>query len=163
MSLGLDIAMKSLENKENIKTKFMKAALKEAVKASLVNEIPVGCVIVKDGHIVARAHNKKEIKQDVVAHAEVIAIQKAEKKLNTWHLEDCDIYVTLEPCPMCSYAIILARIKNLYYGALDPKAGAHVSKINLFDTKFNHIVHVEGNILEYESTKLLKEFFKKLR
>jgi len=143
---------------------FMKEALKEAKKAYEKNEVPVGAVVVKDNKIIARAHNLKETKQDCTKHAEMSAISKACRKLNTWRLLDCDMYVTLEPCSMCAGAIIHARIKNLYIGAMDEKTGAAGSVLNLFDGyAFNHKVNVYNNILQDESTKLLKEFFKGLR
>ena len=143
--------------------KFMKSAYNEATKAFLKDEIPVGCVIVKDGKIIARAHNLRESTQLVTHHAEILAITKANKKLNSWRLDDCDIYVTLEPCPMCFSAIIQARFKNLYFGAYDKKAGACGSVLNLSDFKFNHNVNVVGGIMEDDCSKLISEFFKTLR
>ena len=143
--------------------KFMKSAYNEATKAFLKDEIPVGCGVVKDGKIIARAHNLRESKQLVTSHAEILAITKANKKLNSWRLDDCDIYVTLEPCPMCFSAIIQARCKNLYFGAYDKKAGACGSVVNLGDFKFNHTVNVVGGLLEDECSKLISEFFKTLR
>ena len=149
-----------MENKE----KFMQEALKEAKKADEKLEVPVGCVIVKDGKIIARAHNLKETKADTTKHAEIIAIQKASKKLEAWRLLDCEMYVTLEPCPMCAGAIIQSRIKKVYIGAMDEKTGACGSVLNLFeDYKFNHNVEVETGIKKEECEKVLKEFFKKLR
>ena len=143
---------------------FMKEALKEARKAYKKLEVPVGCVIVKDGKIIARAHNLKETKYDTTKHAEILAIQKASKKLESWRLIDCDMYVTLEPCPMCAGAIIQSRIKNLYYGACDEKTGAVGSVLNLMeDFKFNHIVNVEKGILKNDCENLLKDFFRELR
>ena len=143
---------------------FMKEALKEAKKAFKKLEVPVGCVIVKDGKIIARAHNLKETKYDTTKHAEILAIQKASKKLESWRLIDCDMYVTLEPCPMCAGAIIQSRIKNLYYGASDEKTGAVGSVLNLMeDFKFNHIVNVEKGILKNDCENLLKDFFRELR
>ena len=112
---------------------FMKAALKEAKKAYEKMEVPVGCVIVKDGKIIARAHNQKETKFDTTKHAEILAIQKASKKLNSWRLLDCEMYVTLEPCAMCAGAIINSRIKKVYIGTMDEKTGACCSKLNLFN------------------------------
>ena len=141
----------------------MKCALKEAKKAYKIKEIPVGCIIVKDGKIIARGYNKRESLQDVTLHAEMIAIKKACKKLGSWRLEDCDMYVTLEPCPMCSGAIIQSRIKNLYFGAYDPKTGAAGSVLNLFDYSFNHKVNVVGEIMIDECSKIIKDFFKELR
>ena len=144
--------------------KFMKEALKEAKKAYKKLEIPVGCVIVKDGEIIAKAHNLKELKKDTTKHAEIIAIQRASKKLNSWRLLDCEMYVTLEPCPMCAGAIINSRIKKIYIGTLDEKTGACGSVLNLFkDYKFNHKVEVEKGIMKDECEKILKEFFKELR
>ena len=143
--------------------KYMKMAINEAVKAFNKNEIPVGCVIVKDNLVVAKAHNLREINNLVTSHAEILAITKANKKLNSWRLDDCDIYVTLEPCAMCSGAIIQARIKNLYFGAYDAKAGACGSVLNLFSYPFNHKVNVVGGILEDECKKLIQDFFKTLR
>ena len=146
------------------KEKFMQEALKEAKKADEKLEVPVGCVIVKDGKIVARAHNLKETKADTTKHAEIIAIQKASKKLEAWRLLDCEMYVTLEPCSMCAGAIIQSRIKKVYIGAMDEKTGACGSVLNLLqDYTFNHIVEVETGIEREECEKILKEFFKKLR
>ena len=146
------------------KEKFMKEALKEAQKAYEKLEVPVGCVIVKDGKIIARAHNIKETRFDTTKHAEIIAIQKASKKLKSWRLIDCEMYVTLEPCPMCAGAIINSRIKKLYYGAKDEKTGAVGSVLNLLeDYKFNHIVETESGLLEEECSNILKQFFKDLR
>lgn len=141
----------------------MQEALKEAKKAYELLEVPVGCVIVKDNKVIARAHNQRESRQSSLAHAEMIAIEKACKKLGTWRLEDCDIYITLEPCLMCSGAIINSRINRVVYGALEPKFGAHQSLTNVFDINFNHKTSVLSNVLAKESNELLKSFFKKLR
>ena len=144
--------------------KFMKEALKEAKKAYDKLEVPVGCVIVRDGKIVARAHNLKESKKDTTKHAEILAIQKASKKLDAWRLLDCDMYVTLEPCSMCAGAIINSRIRNLYIGTMDKKTGAAGSVLNLFeDFTFNHKVTVQNGILKEQCEKILKDFFKELR
>ena len=144
--------------------KFMKEALKEAKKAYDKLEVPVGCVIVKDGKIIARGHNLKETKQDTTKHAEMIAIQKASNKLNSWRLLDCEMYVTLEPCSMCAGAIIQSRIKKIYIGTLDEKTGAAGSVLNLFeDYPFNHKVEVETGILKADCENILKSFFKELR
>ena len=143
---------------------FMREALKEAKKAYNKLEIPVGAVIVKNGEIIARAHNIKEEKKDTTQHAEILAIQKASKKLETWRLNDCEMYVTLEPCPMCAGALIQSRIKKVYIGTMDEKTGACGSVLNLLeDFKFNHKVEVEKGILKEECEKILKEFFIKLR
>ncbi len=144
--------------------RFMKEALKEAKKAYDKLEVPVGCVIVRDGKIVARAHNLKESKKDTTKHAEILAIQKASKKLDAWRLLDCDMYVTLEPCSMCAGAIINSRIRNLYIGTMDKKTGAAGSVLNLFeDFTFNHKVTVQNGILKEQCEKILKDFFKELR
>jgi len=143
--------------------KWMKEALKEAKKAYEKEEIPVGAVIVKDNKIVARAHNLKELKHTAIAHAEILAIQKANKKLQNWRLLDCDIYVTLEPCMMCMGAIISSRIKNIYIGTLDPKNEIEVSKKQLkkYEEEFN--INIETGIIQKECEYILKEFFQKLR
>ena len=141
----------------------MKAALKEARKAYLLGEVPVGAVIVYDNKIIARGHNTRELAQSVLGHAEINAIKKASKKIGSWRLEDCDMYVTLEPCSMCSGAIIQSRIKNLYFGAYDLKTGASGSVFNLFDYPFNHKVNVYGGIMEEECSRIIKDFFKELR
>ena len=146
------------------KEKFMKEALKEAQKAYEKLEVPVGAVIVKDGKIIARGHNLKETKKDTTRHAEIIAIEKASKKLGAWRLLDCEMYVTLEPCSMCAGAMINSRIKKLYIGAIDEKTGAVGSVLNLLeDYKFNHNIEVEKEILKEDCEKILKDFFKNLR
>lgn len=142
----------------------MKIALKEATKAYSKEEVPVGAVIVKDNKIIARAHNLKETKKNAVSHAEILAIEKACKKLGCWRLTDCDMYVTLEPCTMCTGALINARIRKLYIGTNDPKTGACGSKINLIeDIEFNHKIEIEREIMQKECEKILKDFFKTLR
>ena len=141
----------------------MKEALKEAKKAYRIGEIPVGAVIVLDDKIIARGYNKREGKQSVLSHAEIEAIKKAEKKIGSWRLEETKLYVTLEPCPMCAGAIIQSRIKEVYYGASDPKTGAVGSVLNLFDYKFNHQVICQGGILALECQDLITSFFKELR
>ena len=144
--------------------KFMKEALKEAKKAYDKLEVPVGAVIVKDGKIIARAHNLKETKFDTTKHAEILAIQKASKKLNSWRLIDCEMYVTLEPCSMCAGALINSRIKKVYIGASDQKTGAVGSVFNLLeDYTFNHKVEYKKGVLQDECESILKEFFKELR
>lgn len=143
---------------------YMKKALLEAKKAFDKEEVPIGAIIVKDGKIIARAHNVKELKKDTTSHAELLAIQKASKKIGAWRLSDCELYTTLEPCPMCAGAIINSRIKKVYIGAEDEKSGAAGSVLNLFeDYKFNHKVEVEKGILEEDCKKILKDFFKMLR
>lgn len=144
--------------------KYMKEAIKEAKKASQKLEVPVGCVIVHNEKIIARAHNQKETKQDTTKHAEIIAIQKASKKLEAWRLLDCEMYVTLEPCSMCAGAIIQARIKKVHIGAMDQKTGACGSVLNLLQNyPFNHKVEIEIGEGKEECEKILKEFFKELR
>lgn len=143
---------------------FMKEALKEAKKAYDKEEIPVGAIIVKNNKIIARAYNKKEEKMDTTKHAEILAIQKASKKLKSWRLTDCDMYVTLEPCSMCAGALIQSRIRKVFIGTMDPKTGACGSVLNLLeDYKFNHKVQIESGIMEKECESILKEFFKYLR
>ena len=144
--------------------KFMQEAIKEAKKAYEKLEVPVGAVIVKNGKIIAKAHNLKETKFDTTKHAEILAIQKASKKLKSWRLIDCEMYITLEPCTMCAGAIINSRIKKIYIGTMDEKTGAAGSKLNLFaDYTFNHNVEVETNVMQEECEKILKDFFKELR
>ena len=144
--------------------KYMKLALKEAKKAYDKLEVPVGAVIVKNGEIIAKAHNLKETKFDTTKHAEILAIQKASKKLKSWRLIDCEMYVTLEPCSMCAGAMINSRIKKVYIGAMDEKTGAVGSVLNLFDDyTFNHKVEAETGIMEKECQEILKNFFKELR
>ena len=146
------------------KIKFMKEALKQAKKAEEILEVPVGAVIVKDNKIIARAYNQKETKNDSTKHAEIIAIQKACKKLDSWRLIDCEMYVTLEPCSMCAGAIIQSRLKKVYIGAMDEKTGSCGSVFNMFeDYKFNHHVETEYDVCKDECENILKEFFKKLR
>ena len=146
-----------------MKEYFMKQALKEAQKAKEKLEVPIGVVIVKDDKIIARAHNLREIKKNAVAHAEILAIQKACKKLEAWRLNGCDMYVTLEPCTMCMGAIILARIKNLYIGTLDSKTGACGSFVDLSKLKYNHTVNIFKGILQNKCEYIIKDFFKNLR
>ena len=142
---------------------FMREALKEAQDAYDKDEIPVGCVIVKDGEIIARSHNLKESNQNVLHHAEIIAINQACQNLGSWRLDDCDIYVTLEPCLMCIGAIASARFKKLIYGPKDAKYESLDNILKEYLKNFNHQVEVIPRILEEESDELLKKFFKKLR
>ena len=144
--------------------KYMKEALKEARKAELIDEVPIGCVIVKDDKIIARGHNQRETKQSPIGHAEIIAINKASKKLKSWRLEGCDIYVTLEPCIMCSGAIIQSRIKKVYYGASDPKGGALGSSINVLEAdNINHHPEVISGVLKEECSSIITNYFKAKR
>lgn len=143
---------------------YMKEALKEAKKAYKKLEVPVGAVIVKDGKIIARAHNLKETKKDTTKHAEIIAIQKASKKIESWRLIDCDMYITLEPCSMCMGAIINSRIRKIFIGTMDEKTGACGSILNLNeDYTFNHKVEIELGIMKNECEDILKRFFRDLR
>lgn len=156
--------MKCLEKMtQNKHLKFMQAAILEAKKAYAKDEVPVGAVAVLDDKIIARAHNLRESKQTIHGHAEFLVMEKAAKKIGSWRLENVDIYVTLEPCAMCAGAMIQARIRNLYYGALDPKTGAVESVIKLLDNAFNHKVSYHGGLLDQESSMLLKNFFKSKR
>lgn len=144
--------------------KYMKEAIKQAKKAYNIMEVPIGCVIVHEDKIIARAYNKRNLKKNTLAHAELLAIQKASKVLGDWRLEDCTMYVTLEPCQMCAGAIVQARIPNVVIGSMNPKAGCGGSVLNLLEMKeFNHQVHVERGVLEEECTALLQQFFKELR
>lgn len=141
----------------------MNLALEQAHLAYALGEVPVGAVIVKDNRVIAAAYNLRECQQNALAHAELLAIEKACEVLQTWRLTECDLYVTLEPCPMCSGAIINARIRRVIYGAYDKKAGCCESLTNLFALPFNHRPTVVGGVLELQSRELLKDFFKKLR
>ena len=144
--------------------KFMNEAIKQAKKAASIGETPVGAVIVRESKIIARGYNKREIKNNALMHAEIIAINKACKKIGAWRLLDCEMYVTLEPCPMCSGAIINSRIEKLYFGAYDKKAGCAGSVTNLFKAgMFNHDVEVKGGILGETCGGLLSDFFRELR
>ncbi len=143
--------------------KFMKEALKLAKKAAAEGEVPVGCVVVCDGKIVGRGRNRRETKKTAIGHAEIEAIAKACKKLGGWRLHRCELYVTLEPCPMCTGAILNARIPVVYYGAADEKAGSCGTRINLFDFGFNHRSEIVGGVLEAECREALQAFFAGLR
>lgn len=146
------------------KEKFMTLALKEAYKAEQKEEVPIGCVIVKDGKVVARAHNLKQTKRLATAHAEVLAIEKACRKLKDWRLEDYEIYVTLEPCAMCAGAIASARIKKAYFGAYEPKGGGVESKFHILtESGLNHVTEFEGGVMEKECSDKIKAFFRTRR
>ena len=142
---------------------YMSLALEEAQKAYDKLEVPIGAVIVKDGNIISRAHNLREESNQAVAHAEVLAIQRANTSLDSWRLDSCTLYVTIEPCPMCAGAIIQSRIKTVVYGAKDSKSGVHESITKLFELPFNHKVEVVNGILEKECSDLMKNFFSELR
>ena len=144
--------------------KFMREAIKEAKKAELIDEVPIGCVIVRDDKIVARGHNERETKKTSLGHAEMVAISKANKKLDKWRLEDCDIYITLEPCIMCAGAIIQSRFKRVIYGAPDLKGGAFGSSIDVLEAKnINHHPEIISGVLQEECSKILSDYFKKKR
>lgn len=147
-------------NKED----YMLCALNQAKKAYKKGEVPVGAIIVKDGKVIAKTYNKRETKQNALYHAEILAIDKACKKLKSFRLDECEMYVTLEPCPMCSGAIVNARLKKVYFGSFDLNYGCAGSKYNfLQDKAFEHLVEVEGGLLQEECSKIIKEFFKEVR
>lgn len=144
--------------------KFMQAAISEAKKAGQVNEVPIGAVIVYEGEVIATGFNIREATQTTLSHAELLAIQEANEKIGSWRLEDCSLYVTLEPCPMCAGAIVQSRIKRVVFGASDPKAGCAGTLMNLLDDeRFNHQVELKSGVLEAECKALLTNFFKELR
>ena len=145
------------------KEKFMKIALIEARKAYKKKEVPVGCVITKDGKVIAKSHNLRETKKLSIAHAEILCIKKACRKIDSWRLDGCHMYVTLEPCPMCAGGIIQSRIEKVYIGAMDEKNGMVGSVTNIFDLKTTHKVEYETGILKKECSKILTDFFKDLR
>ncbi|MCH1627854.1 tRNA adenosine(34) deaminase TadA [Fredinandcohnia quinoae] len=143
---------------------YMGLAIEEAKKAESINEVPIGAVIVLDGEIIGAAHNLRETEQRSIAHAELLAIDEACKKVGSWRLENATLYVTLEPCPMCAGAIVLSRIKRVVYGARDPKGGCAGTLMNLLqDERFNHQVDVVTGILEEECSELLSTFFREIR
>lgn len=144
--------------------KYMKEAIKQAKKAAAAGDVPIGCIIVKEDKIIARGYNKRNAKKTTLAHAELLAIEKASKKLGDWRLEECTMYITLEPCQMCAGAIVQARIPKVVVGAMNKKAGCAGSVLNLFEVAaFNHQVEFEHGILEEECSTMLSEFFKTLR
>lgn len=146
------------------KEKFMKAALDEARKAVLSDEVPVGCVIVKDGKIIARGHNEREKHNDPTSHAEISAIRKACRKLKSWRLPGCDIYVTIEPCAMCAGTILWSRLRKVYFGSRDPKGGALGSSFDLYKVAgLNHYPEVEGGLLASDCEAVMKNYFKAKR
>ena len=144
--------------------RFMKEAIRQAKKARALEEVPIGCVIVSDGKIIARGYNRRNTDKNTLSHAELNAIRKASKKLGDWRLEGCTMYVTLEPCQMCAGAIVQARIDEVVMGCMNPKAGCGGSILNILeDERFNHQVKVIRGVLEEECSGMLKEFFKGLR
>lgn len=144
--------------------KYMKAALTQAKKAYALQEVPIGCVIVQDGKIIARGYNRRNTDKNPLAHAELSAIRKAGKKTKDWRLEDCTMYITLEPCQMCAGAIVQSRMKRVVIAAMNPKAGCAGSIINLLDMQqFNHQVEITKGVLEEECSAMLSAFFRELR
>lgn len=144
--------------------RYMKQAIKLAKKAWKIEEVPIGCVIVYDGKVIGRGYNRRTTDKNPLAHAELIAIKKASKKMGDWRLEDCTLYVTLEPCQMCSGAIVQARVKRVVVGCMNPKAGCAGSILNLLQVdRFNHQVELETGVLEDECSEMMKTFFKELR
>lgn len=142
----------------------MSAALEEAKKAAAMGEVPIGAVIVKDGEIIAGAHNMTETSKDPTAHAEILAIRKAAEKLGGWRLPGCRMFVTAEPCSMCAGAIVLSRIEKLYIGTMDPKAGACGSVFNIpQEQRLNHFTEIETGLMQEECSRIMKDFFKQLR
>lgn len=144
--------------------KYMKAAITQAKKAAALNEVPIGCVIVQDGKIIARGYNRRNTDKNTLAHAELAAIRKASKKTGDWRLEDCTMYVTLEPCQMCAGAIVQSRLKRVVIATMNPKAGCAGSVLNLLQMEaFNHQVEITRGVREEECAALLSDFFRKLR
>ena len=144
--------------------RYMKEAIRQAKKAEAVGDVPIGCVIVFEDKIIARAYNQRNKKKTTLAHAELLAIQKASKKLGDWRLEECTMYITLEPCQMCSGAIVQARIPKVVIGAMNPKAGCAGSVLNILQVdQFNHQVEIERGILKEECSQMLSDFFRQLR
>ncbi|MFC6347842.1 tRNA adenosine(34) deaminase TadA [Vagococcus carniphilus] len=156
--------IRSVKLTQEEKEGFMREALLEAKKAEIMGEVPIGAVVVLDGEIIGRGHNVRETSQDATTHAEMIAIRDANRHVKSWRLEKAQLFVTLEPCPMCSGGILLSRIDQVFYGAKDPKGGAAGSLMNLLqDMRFNHSCYVETGILEEECGSILTNFFKKIR
>ena len=151
-------------SKLSLDEKYMKEALKQAKKAAVIDEVPIGCVIVHEGKIIARGYNRRNKEGSTLAHAEIIAIKKASRKLNDWRLEKCTMYVTLEPCPMCAGAIVQARIPKVVIGAMNPKAGCAGSILDMFQVReLNHQVEKVSGVLEEECSNIMTEFFRELR
>ena len=152
------------EQKVQEKEYWMRLAIEEAKKAHGLEEVPIGAIVVLDNEVIGRGYNLRETTQDATTHAEMIAIREACQKVGSWRLEEAQLYVTLEPCPMCSGAMILSRVKEVYFGAFDPKGGTAGTLMNLLeDERFNHQAFVEGGILEEDRGKLLTDFFRELR
>ena len=150
--------------KQMAEEKFMREAIRQAKKAWALGEVPIGCVIVYQGKIIGRGYNRRITDKTALAHAEIAAIRKANKVIGDWRLDDCEIYITLEPCQMCSGAIVQSRIARVYIGAMNPKAGCAGSILNLLEEqRFNHQCQVQRGLLEEECSEMLKEFFRELR
>lgn len=144
--------------------KYMKEAIKQAKKAASIGEVPIGCVIEYQGQIIGRGYNRRKVDKNTLSHAELNAIRKASKKMGDWRLEDCTMYVTLEPCQMCAGAIVQARMKKVVIGCMNPKAGCAGSILNILQIdKFNHQVEIQCGVLEEECSAILTDFFKELR
>ena len=155
-------ATEAAQNKEE--ERFMREAIRQAKKAAALGEVPIGCVLVRDGEIVARGYNRRNTDKTTLAHAEVAVIKKASRMFRDWRLEDCTLYVTLEPCPMCAGAIVQARIPRVVAGCMNPKAGCAGSVLNILRTPgLNHMVEFKNGVLEEDCSKLLSDFFKELR
>lgn len=167
----LDTGAGVSENKEkgqrkmtDTDAKYMKEAIRQAKKAYAIGEVPIGCVIVRDGKIISRGYNRRTIDKNTLAHAELTAIKKASKKLDDWRLEGCTMYVTLEPCQMCAGALVQSRIDRVVVGCMNPKAGCAGSILNLLQMpEFNHQVELETGVLEEECSQMMKDFFRELR
>ena len=156
--------METVKSDERLDQKFMKAAIAQARKAEALDEVPIGCVIVYEGKIIARGYNRRNTDMNTISHAEMNAIRKASKKLGDWRLEGCTIYITLEPCQMCSGAIVQSRIDRCVIGAMNPKAGCAGSVMNLLQVaQFNHQVEITRGGLEKECSSMLSSFFRRLR
>lgn len=149
---------------QSVQEKYMKEALKQAKKAYALGEVPIGCVIVHEGKIIGRGYNRRNTDKNTLAHAEITAINKASKKIGDWRLEECTLYVTLEPCQMCAGAVVQARIPEVVMGCMNPKAGCAGSVLNILDMpEFNHQVAVTKGVMEEECSDMLKTFFVELR
>lgn len=146
-----------------MREEFMRIALEQAKLAYKKDEVPIGAVIVKDGKVIAKAYNKRQRKKSAIAHAEVLAIEKACKKIKDWRLNDYEMYVTLEPCPMCAGAIVNARIKKVYFGAYEKTSKSDLLNLIVQDKRLNHTLEIEGGVLEEECALLLKSYFKEKR
>ena len=156
--------LREQEEKRPTHEKYMKDAIRQAKKAAALGEVPIGCVIVHDGQVIGRGYNRRNTDKSTLAHAEITAIKRASKKLGDWRLEDCTMYVTLEPCQMCAGAIVQSRMKKVVIGSMNPKAGCAGSVLNLLQmAQFNHQVEIERGVLEEECSTMLSGFFRELR